>query len=175
MARRPMFDPGPGERNTHLTYPEVGATATELPAGYHHVRRSRTIGRGEAAFSAAADAVLGWDMHRRAGVDVTATTLRAEVGSRVTLRVGVGPLHLDATCEVVYVVDEPRRRGFAYGTLAGHPERGEELFSVEWRGDDTVVLNVVAFSRPATWWSRAGAPIARLVQRRITDRYLRAL
>lgn len=69
----------------------------------------------------------------------------------------------------------PGRRGFAYGTLPGHPECGEERFCVEWRDDDTVALNIVAFSRPATWWARAGAPVARLVQRRITDRYLRAL
>lgn len=157
------------------TYPEVGATAGELPAGYDHVRRSRVVGRGEAVFLAAADAVSSWDLHRRAGIDVTATTPRAAAGSRVTLRLGTGPLHLDASCAVVYVVDEPRRRGFAYGTLPGHPERGEELFCVEWLDDDTVVLGVTAFSRPATWWSRAGAPLARAVQRRITDRYLNAL
>jgi uncharacterized protein (UPF0548 family) len=31
---------------------------------------------------------------------------------------------------VVYVVDEHDRRGFAYGTLRGRPESGEELFAV---------------------------------------------
>lgn len=158
-----------------LTYPERGATATDLPAGYHHVRRERVLGRGAAVFDAAADAVLGWEMHRRAGVEVDTCTPGPRPGTRVTLRLGVGPLHLDSHCEVVYVVDESRRRGFAYGTLTGHPERGEELFLVDWRGDDTVVLRIVAFSRPATWWSRLGAPVAGLVQRRITDRYLRAL
>jgi len=34
---------------------------------------------------------------------------------------------------------------------------------------------VVAFSRHATWWSRLGAPITAVIQRVVTDRYLRAL
>ncbi|TQF69185.1 DUF1990 domain-containing protein [Rhodococcus spelaei] len=163
------------DRPLQLTYAEIGATATELPAGYHHVRRDCVIGRGEAAFRDATERLMRWDMHRRAGIGVSATTPRAETGARVTLRLGAGPVHLTAHCEVVYVVDEARRRGFAYGTLTGHPERGEERFCVVWHDDDTVTLAITAFSRPATWWSRAGSPIARIVQRRITDRYLRAL
>jgi uncharacterized protein (UPF0548 family) len=46
---------------------------------------------------------------------------------------------------------------------------------VEHREDDTVVLTIRAFSRPARWWSRAAGPVARLVQRAVTERYLRAL
>lgn len=158
-----------------LTYTEVGATAGALPPEYHHVVRARAVGRGRDAFEDAAARLMGWDLHRRAGIRVDPTTPTVRPGSRVTLRLGAGPLHLDASCEVVYVVDEPRRRGFAYGTLPGHPESGEERFCVEWRTDDTVEVTVVAFSRPATWWSRAGAPVARAVQRRLTDRYLHAL
>ena len=41
---------------------------------------------------------------------------------------------------VVYVIDEPLRKGFAYGTLPGHPETGEEAFIVEYRDDDSVWL-----------------------------------
>ncbi|WP_414711001.1 DUF1990 family protein, partial [Pseudonocardia sp.] len=33
---------------------------------------------------------------------------------------------------------------------------------------------VRAFSRPATWYSRLGAPVARRVQNRVTRDYLRA-
>jgi uncharacterized protein (UPF0548 family) len=36
----------------------------------------------------------------------------------------------DVPCRVVYVVDEPRRAGFAYGTLPGHPEIGGERVGV---------------------------------------------
>ncbi|WP_068160583.1 DUF1990 family protein [Rhodococcus phenolicus] len=158
-----------------LTYPEVGATAGPLPTGYDHTVRSRIIGTGDRTFRRAAESIAGWQLHRRAGVAVTADSPVATRGAHVSLRLRWGPFVITAPCRVVYVVDEPRRRGFAYGTLHGHPERGEEYFGVEWCGDDTVVLTIRAFSRPATWWSRAGAPVARAVQRRITDRYLRSL
>ena len=79
-------------------------------------------------------------------------------------------------CRVVYVVDEPDRRGFAYGTLPGHPESGEELFCVRYDpATDAVYAEISAFSRPALWWSRIGAPVARVAQRFIGQRYLRAV
>lgn len=76
---------------------------------------------------------------------------------------------------VVYVVDEPLRKGFAYGTLPGHPERGEEAFIVEYRDDDSVWLTIRAFSRPASWVFWAGYPVVRLMQEIYTGRYERAL
>ena len=76
---------------------------------------------------------------------------------------------------VVYVIDEPQRKGFAYGTLPGHPERGEEAFIVEYRNDDSVWLTIRAFSRPASWVIWAGYPFARLMQAIFTARYERAL
>lgn len=157
------------------TYPEVGATRGELPSGYHHVRAARVIGTGPEVFQAAAEALLRFEAQRRAGVRVNASASRAALGTTVTLSLGVGPLRLSAPCEVVYVVEEPRRRGFAYGTLPGHPESGEERFLVEHRPDDVVTFEIVAFSRPATWWSRLGGPVSRGVQAWVTRRYLRAL
>jgi uncharacterized protein (UPF0548 family) len=76
---------------------------------------------------------------------------------------------------VVYVVDEPLRKGFGYGTLPGHPERGEEAFIVEYRDDDSVWLTIRAFSRPASWVFWAGYPVVRLMQEIYTGRYERAL
>lgn len=107
-----------------LTYPEVGATAGPLPAGYDHTVRSRIIGTGDRTFRRAAESIAGWQLHRRAGVAVTADSPVATRGAHVSLRLRWGPFVITAPCRVVYVVDEPRRRGFAYGTLHGHPERG---------------------------------------------------
>ena len=76
---------------------------------------------------------------------------------------------------VVYVVDEPLRKGFAYGTLPGHPETGEEAFIVEYRDDDSVWLTIRAFSRPSSWIFWVGYPIVRLMQEIYTSRYERAL
>ncbi|GAA1768225.1 DUF1990 domain-containing protein [Kocuria aegyptia] len=158
-----------------LTYPQVGATAGQLPDGYNHLTVHRVIGHGESTFRRAAEHLMSWQMHRAAGLTVDATTPRAEQDSRVRLRLGRHLLRKSFGCQVVYVVEEERRRGFAYGTLQGHPEQGEERFCVEWRDDGAVVFTITAFSRPGTWWSRILAPISHLLQQRYTHRYLHAL
>lgn len=155
-----------------LSYPEVGATAGEPPEGYHHLHAAAVIGHGRVRFEEAATKVMRWGMLRGAGVQVTATSEVAAVGSEVL--VGLGPLR--APCRVVYVIDEPNHRGFAYGTLPGHPETGEELFAVRYDpADDAVYAEVTAFSRHGTWWSRLGGPVTSLAQRVISKRYLRAV
>jgi uncharacterized protein (UPF0548 family) len=159
-------------RDLPLTYAEVGATAGALPDGYQHLERVAPIGHGRQRFEEAGEAVLHWGMQRGAGLGVRADSDVAEVGATVMVRIGF----LTAPCRVVYVLREDNRRGFAYGTLPGHPERGEELFSVRYDpADGTVYAQVRAFSRPVKWWIRAGAPVAALAQRVIARRYLRAV
>lgn len=174
--------PGHGDDNppsvvmvTGLTYPEVGATAGDLPPGYHHLRRRALIGRGHEDFEQAGAALMTWDMHRRAGLTVAADTPPVELGGDVRLTWSVGPVRVAIPCRVVRVVDQPDVRGFAYGTLPGHPEQGEESFMVCRDEAGQVTLDIVAFSRPGRWWSRLGAPVAGVVQRRVTSRYLSAL
>jgi uncharacterized protein (UPF0548 family) len=155
-----------------LTYPEVGATAGALPPGYQHVHESAVIGHGRERFDEAAHAVMRWGMLRGAGVRVEASTELAEVGSEVIVR--LGPVR--APCRVVYVVEEPNRRGFAYGTLPGHAETGEELFAVRYDPTSTAVTaEVIAFSRHGTWWSKVAGPVTALVQRAVSRRYVRAV
>lgn len=155
------------------TYPEVGATAGPMPRGYKHIGFSAHIGMGQLRFEQAADAVLHWGMQRGAGLRVLASSDVVTVGTVVVVKIGG---LLKAPCRVVYIVDEPDVRGFAYGTLPGHPESGEERFVV--RHDpitSAVYAEVSAFSRPATWWSKAGGPITSLLQRVMTKRYVRAV
>jgi len=80
-----------------------------------------------------------------------------------------------APARVVYVIDEPDRKGFAYGTMTGHPENGEEAFIVERQDDGSVWLRIRAFSRPASalWW--VVYPVLRLTQEFFTRRYERSL
>lgn len=160
-----------------LTYPEVGASlgAQGLPAGYHHLRRQAVIGRGAADLERCTEALLGWAVHRRAGVRVLPSVPQVRAAAVADLRMGVGPLSLRAPVRVVGVLDAPRRRGFAYGTLPGHPESGEESFVVSMGSDDVVTFTVRAFSRPVGLLARVAGPVGRMVQQGITDRYVRAL
>jgi uncharacterized protein (UPF0548 family) len=96
-------------------------------------------------------------------------------GDTAILDIPFGPFHASAPVRVVYVVDEPSRRGFAYGTLAGHPADGEESWVVDRRDDGSVWMTVRAFSRPSgmRWWLLY--PVLRIAQELYTRRYLRAL
>ncbi|MER8184937.1 DUF1990 domain-containing protein [Kitasatospora sp. NPDC094015] len=145
-----------------FSYREVGATAEggELPAGYRHLRHRTRLGAGREVFAAAGRTVLTWRMHRAVGVGIRADAERAAPGVVVRVVLGAGRFALVAPCAVVWAVEEPARAGFAYGTLPGHPECGEEAFVVELAPDGQVWFTVTAFSRPARWYTRLGLPLA---------------
>ena len=156
------------------SYNFVGATAGKLPGGYHHVSVVEPIGRGRAVFDTAADRILSWGMHERAGLHVTATGPAAPDVLAV-VRISLGPVTLAAPVRVVTAAHEETRAGFAYGTLPGHPEAGEESFHVELLPDETVVATVKAFSVPARWYTRLGGPVGVWMQRRQARRYVDVL
>jgi uncharacterized protein (UPF0548 family) len=158
-----------------VTYPERGGTRGSLPAGYAHVDRDEPLGHGRRAFEHSARALSAWAMHRHAGLTVTASAPTADVGTIAVLTLGWRRLGIVAPCRVVYTVDEPDRKGFAYGTLPGHPECGEEAFIVELTPAGEVRFTVRAFSRHASLLARAGGPVSGRVQALITHRYVRAL
>lgn len=156
-----------------FTYPEVGATAGTLPAGYQHLIRRTRIGSGEAVFERAGDALRTWKMQSGSGLRV-ATDGPSDVGRTVVLALG-RPIGLAIPCRVVWTVDEPCRRGFGYGTLPGHPECGEESFILDLDDDDSVWLTVTAFTRPGDTVVRVLSPVARAIQSHFIGRYGRAL
>jgi uncharacterized protein (UPF0548 family) len=119
------------------------------------------IGEGEKVFHRACEAILTWEVHRELGMGIETGADRAAPGVDVTVTVAG---MIKAPCRVVYTVEEPRRVGWAYGTLAGHPESGEESFMVDRTGDGTVWLTVTAFSRATKWYARAGGPATRALQ-----------
>jgi uncharacterized protein (UPF0548 family) len=94
-----------------------------------------------------------------------------EVGQVVVLALPLGPLTVIAPCRIVYTTDEADRFGFAYGTLPGHPERGEESFHIV-RIPGKITFEIVAFSKPADPLVRLGGPIARFAQVQSTVKYL---
>ncbi|BCB77654.1 DUF1990 family protein [Phytohabitans flavus] len=151
---------------TLTTYPETGATLRgPLPAGYRHLRRRMRVGAGAKAYASAVEAVLTWRMHKAMGVRVQASAPRAAAGVTVTTRPSLGPVGLDAPCVVVWAEHGERQGGFGYGSVGRHPLRGEEAFVVTRDEDDTVWLEIVAFSRPVLWWLRLAGPLLPVFQR----------
>lgn len=115
---------------------------------------------------------LGGSDEHEFGLDGTAFLVPGD-SAVLTIRFLLIPVK--APVRVVYVIDEPNRRGFAYGTLAGHPESGEEAFVVDRTEDGSVWLTITAFSRPSAWFWWVGYLALRIAQARYTRRYLRVL
>jgi uncharacterized protein (UPF0548 family) len=156
-----------------LTYREVGASLGDrLPEGYHHTRSAVEIGEGERAFASGCDALRAWAGHAYLNILVSPERAPLQAGNVVVAEIPMGPVTVLAPCRIVSSVTEPNRFGFAYGTLPGHPERGEESFVVRWDADDVVRFEVAAFSRPSTLLVKLGGPIPRWIQRRATRGYL---
>lgn len=164
-----------------FTYEPRGLSQSgESPPGYRTVSRRVRVGTGHAAYLRLAHGILSWDMHRGAKLSVPVGQPRAAVGVDVVPAFGVGRLRLPAPCRVVWV-EEPtdddgagQRAGFGYGTLPGHPEKGEEAFMAVLDPDGSVYFEVFAFSRHANWFFTLGAPVARFCQELVTRRYLTA-
>lgn len=156
-----------------LTYGPVGATASAgAPPGFSSLCHSRVLTNVD--FEVASELVMTWQILERAGLRVAASSPRAEVGTVLEMRLGLGPASLRIPCRVVYTIEETDRIGFAYGTLPGHPEAGEELFVVERSGDE-LSMTVRAFSRPGRRATALAGPVGRWMQHLMAGRYLRAV
>jgi uncharacterized protein (UPF0548 family) len=117
---------------------------------------------------------MSWQMHRAAGLRIEADRPRAEIGTNSLGLLGVGSMGVPVPCRVVWTVNEPNQTGFGYGTLQGHPESGEESFVVS-REDDEIWFAVLAYSRPAVWYTRLSGPVGRFGQQFFARRYAAAL
>jgi len=167
--------PSPEKLNTFLTsqsaldltYPLVGAMAMEPPAGYVVDRTRIKLGDGARTFTLAKSVLQGWKHFQLGWVETWPAEVPIKAGEIVAVMARLFGLWWLNACRVVYVVEEERRFGFAYGTLPEHAESGEERFTVEWQRDDNSVwYHILAFSRPNQFLTRLGYPLVRRIQKR---------
>ena len=153
------------------TYPEVGATLRgDHPEGYRHDTYEAELGNGRTVFKRATTGLKTWRSHAVPGIDVLPHSAPIEPGATVVVTLGTPWLALAAPCRIVGVVDESDLvGGFAYGTLPGHPEQGEESFVVTIDDNDLVRFRITAFSRPGERIARLAEPVGRAVQRAGTN------
>ena len=161
------------QRDSGFSYPQVGASASTLPAGYNVDHNRVQLGRGEGTWQRATEAIRGWRMFSMPWVNLHWASAPIQVGTDVAVSVRHFGFYSLNACRIVYVVDEEspvKRLGFAYGTLGEHAESGEERFTVEWsRDDDRVWYDILAFSRPRQMFARLGYPLSRLLQKRFAE------
>ena len=155
-----------------LSYADVGMTRVSTPPpGYgcerHHVELP-------ISFAAARDAVIAFATHSLPYLFVHPPGARAREKLDLLVVARVGPLWTTNPCRIVYVEDVPDRYTYAYGTLPGHSEHGEETFTVE-RTATGVRAETVAYARPQDILARIGGPIAHRFQARVKRDYMARL
>ncbi|MFL4474013.1 DUF1990 family protein [Paeniglutamicibacter sp. MACA_103] len=156
-----------------MTNPDLGL----WPPSRGNYRRSEVssfLGTGDLVWDRVIADVLRWKVKTASGFTVSSTA-SVRQGDRVDVTARLFGVAVMEPVEVVAVVDEPGRVGFAYRTLPGHPVSGEEAFVVSRHGDE-VRLTVRSLTRaaPQQPW-RALFPLLLVVQRAVRWRYLRAL
>jgi len=161
------------QQHSVFSYPEVGASAGDLPDGYNVDENRILLGRGESTWHRAVEAIRGWQMFNMPWVHLFWPTSPIQVGVDVAILIEhFGFCSLNAS-RIVYVVDEDgpvAKYGFAYGTLMEHAERGEERFTVEWnRSENKVWYAILAFSRPNKQLAKLGYPLSRKLQKRFAE------
>ncbi|MBZ5592739.1 MAG: DUF1990 domain-containing protein [Acidobacteriia bacterium] len=154
------------QSQTGFSYPEVGATGTQAPRGYHVDHERFALGHGAPAFARAKSAIRVWEMFHNGWTHLCWPGAPIERGATVAMLVRALGLWSVNVCRIVYVIDEPHRYGFAYGTLPAHVEAGEERFLVEWLDDGSVWFDLLAFSRARHVLAKIASPLVRALQRR---------
>ena len=156
-----------------FTYSAVGATAKVPPAGYVVDHTRIKLGSGEEIFETAKSALRRWEHFHLGWVEASPTEMPIKAGEVVAVMGRVLGLWWLNACRIVYVVDEVgpiTRFGFAYGTLPGHVESGEERFLIEWnRSDDGVWYDILAFSRPNYFVTKLAYPLVRCFQKKFAS------
>jgi uncharacterized protein (UPF0548 family) len=99
------------------------------------------------------------------------------VGAGTTVRVDgrVAGLRADGELRVIFSIEEPRRVGFALGTVGGSVVSGEESFVLQWYDNDEVWFTVRAFDAPSALLYRIFPGLIRRRRRELFTRYLRAI
>ena len=150
-----------------FSYDAVGATREPSPPlGFVVDHNRQLLGAGLTTFEKAKQAIRQWKMFRVPGLELIHDDTPIEPGRNVALFAHHLGFHSLSSCRVVYVIDEPDRFGFAYGTLTEHVESGEERFTVEYHPDTNEVwYDIYAFSRPGHLFVKLGYPYARHLQK----------
>lgn len=157
------------QRSLDFSYTGVGGTAGDPPTGYVLDHTRVELGKGQRVFERAKAGLERWEQFRLGWLEPWPGDTPLENAQVVAIVAHVMGNWWLTACRIVYIVDEQqpaRRFGFAYGTLPGHIEAGEERFLLEWDpADDRVWYDILAFSRPRHVLARLGYPLVRRMQK----------
>jgi uncharacterized protein (UPF0548 family) len=134
------------------SYAGVGASREKAPAGYTIDHNRLQLGHGIDVYERAKIAIRRWKMFDMPWIELCWPDIPIEVNSTIAALIRhLGFWSLNAA-RIVYLLQaqgQVHKYGFAYGTLPGHAEHGEERFTVEFNVEDqSVWYDLYGYSRP---------------------------
>jgi uncharacterized protein (UPF0548 family) len=151
---------------------EEGSRPGDRTDAFERVVAREAAGQPEIAgpYARVATAILGYRVFPESLITRVIDRDPVEVGDTVGILCHFAPgVDLFFAARVIARINERSgplwRTGFTYRTLEGHPECGEETFTVEKdETDGRVIAALRSWSRPGLWYTRAGAPFTRWMQ-----------
>lgn len=152
------------EKQLPYTYSPIEGTKKDEIEGFDNDFAQIKLGEGEIIFEKAKKLIQNWQMFPSLWTKILGEQKPIEEGTTIVMMARFIGVWFRNSCKIVYVVNEKKRFGFAYGTLPGHIESGEELFLVNMNEQNEVFYSIKAFSRPRHFLAKIGYPIIRLLQ-----------
>jgi len=162
---------------------EAASKMDEAPPGYNLDHHRIPLGKGEVQFEKAKKALRDWRMVELGWLVMHRPDEPLQEGQVVASLTRYAFVWFLNPCRIVFVTEEELegqenivRFAFAYGTLKGHVEQGEERFYVDWNKiTNEVHYGVLAFSKPAHILTKLFYPLTRKLQKRFALDSLRAM
>jgi uncharacterized protein (UPF0548 family) len=146
---------------------QYGPEDLHVPRGYARDHTRSEIVRGPNAFETARHALRQWKHFDLGWVRVANPEAPIRTGELVAVEAHSLGLWSINISRILYVIDEPDRFGFGYGTTPMHVERGEERFLLEFDSASGILsYDLLAVSEPAHWLAKLGYPYTRSQQHR---------
>lgn len=156
---------------TKAQTPKINETLKGYTIDYNHAY----IGEGEKVWEQAILALKHWKHFPPSFTKIYCTATSIKKGTIVAVMIKILGVWWRNSAKIVYVIDEPNRFGFAYGTLLEHAEQGEEAFWIEKDFDGKISYHLRAFSKPKFWAARLAYPLTRHYQRKFAMESLQTM
>lgn len=165
------------EHNRSISYSPSNVTRDGVvPEDFMSKSWTMSVGQGRNDFNNACEAMRKWKGYDAARIIREPAEPDLQLNNTLILAIpALGLFHVTAMCEILEVVDEENRFGFAYGTLDHHPECGEERFIIELHEDESVTFTVDAIYKHGAMGIKVVTPLATYLQAKAITKYLEGI
>lgn len=158
-----------------FNYQAILGTKKEGIVGYDNDHNFIEIGKLQKNWDQAKAALNEWRQFPVPWTKIESSSEKIKEGLTVGVYFKIFGLWWINSARVVYTIDEPNKFGYAYGTLPGHLESGEECFWIERDDNGMISYHIRAFSKPDHFLVRLAYPIARMFQKKFVKESLKAM